>query len=223
MLLSLRTLTTLSYEIIVSDGGSTDGTLAIAHRLADKVVEWKQPTRQNIAMGRNGGARVAAGDIFVFMDADVFIPDMNTFFAHALQRFERDHRLAGLIPRLEVLPAERTLADTFWMGYFNLFNRVMNNLLHSPTGGGEFQMMPQWAFKAIGGYNERIVQCEDMDMLMRLARIGKTRLDPALVVYHTGRRAHKVGWLHLVALWTVNGTMVKFFRRSVSSEWKVIR
>lgn len=223
MLSSLRELKTISYEIIVSDGGSTDGTLSVARRLADKVVEWKESTRQNIAMGRNAGAREATGDLLVFVDADVFIPDMDRFFSHALKRFERDRRLTGLIPYLRVLPAERTFADAFWMEFFNVFNRVMNNVLRSPTAPGEVQIMPVSAFRKIGGYDERIVQCEDMDLFIRLAHIGKTRLDPTLVAYHTGRRAHKVGWLRLIALWTLNGTMVKFFRRSVSSEWKVVR
>lgn len=220
---SLRAFTALPSEVIVSDGGSTDRTVEIARRLADTVVEWKEPRRQNIAMGRNAGARVATGDLFVFVDADVFVPDMNAFFTKATARFEANSKLAGLIPRLEVLESKRTYADAFWMGFFNIFNRFMNNVLRSPTAPGEFQMIPVWAFKAVGGYNEKIVALEDMDMFMRLRRIGKTRLDPKLTVYHTGRRAHKVGWLHLWWQWTSNAFMVKFFSRSVSKEWIVVR
>lgn len=220
---SLRAFTALPSEVIVSDGGSTDGTLAIAHRFADQVVEWREPRRQNIAMGRNAGARVATGDLFVFVDADVFVLNMNDFFTRAVARFKADPKLAGLIPRLEVLESERTYADAFWMGFFNLFNRFMNNVLRSPAAPGEFQMISVWAFNAVSGYNEQIIALEDMDMFMRLRRIGKTRLDPNLTVYHTGRRAHKVGWLNLWWQWTSNAVMVKFFRRSVSTEWKVIR
>lgn len=223
MLTSLHKLKTIPFEIIVSDGGSTDGTLAIARHLADKVIEWREPTRQNIAMGKNAGARKARGDFLVFIDADVFISDMDSFFSHVLRRFERDPQLFGLIPRLKVLASERTIADAMFAAYFNLFNRVMNNVLHSPAAPGELQIIPASAFSKAGGYDESIVALEDMDMFMRLARIGTTRLDPKLVVFHTGRRAHKVGWLCLWALWTVNGIMVKFFRRSVSKEWKVIR
>ncbi len=223
MLLALQMLKAIQYEIIVSDGGSTDDTLAVARRLADQVVEWNEPRRQNIAMGRNAGARAASGDLLIFIDADVFVPDMDRFFVQVLARFQNDPRLVGLIPRLEVLKSDRTVADAFWMGSFNIFNRVMNNILHSPAAPGEFQMIPASAFKKVGGYDEKIIALEDMNMFMRLARIGKTRLDPALVVYHTGRRAHKVGWLKLWWQWTSNGFMVKFFNRSVSEEWRVIR
>jgi len=220
---SLRECTAVPYEIVVSDGGSTDETLTIAHRIADKVIEWKEPARQNIAMGRNAGAQHASGDILVFIDADVFIPDINQFFLHVRGRFECDPHLTGLIPRLEVLPENRTITDTVFAAFFNLFNLVMNNVLKSPTAPGELQVIPADVFKKLGGYDERIVQCEDMDMFMRLGRIGKTRLDPKLLVFHTGRRAHKIGWLRLVFQWTMNGMMVKFYNRSVSKEWKVIR
>lgn len=223
MLLSLRRLTTVPYEIIVSDGGSSDGTLAIARRLADKVVEWRGPGRQNIAMGRNAGARATRGELLVFMDADVFIFDMDVFFSRVLDRFGHDATLAGLIPRLEVLRSKRTPTDAFWTAFFNGFNWLMNNLVQSPVAPGELQIMPAPAFNAAGGYDERIVQCEDMDMFMRLAKIGKTRFDSSLVAFHTGRRAHTIGWLRLIMLWTMNGTMVKFFNRSISREWKVVR
>ena len=99
----------------------------------------------------------------------------------------------------------------------------MNNILHSPAAPGELQMIPAEIFKKVGGYDEKIVALEDMNMFMRLGRIGKTRLDWKLVVYHTGRRAHKVGWPRLCWEWFSNATMVKFFNRSVSKEWKVIR
>ncbi len=99
----------------------------------------------------------------------------------------------------------------------------MNNVLHIGTGPGEFQMVKASAFRSLGGYNERLVASEDHDLFMRLAKIGETRLDPSLVVYETGRRAHAVGWLRLFTTWIVNGITVTFFNRSVSKEWKEIR
>lgn len=223
MLTSLRSFSAFRYEIIVSDGGSTDSTVSIARRFADTVVVWDKPGRQNIAMGRNAGARVATGDLFVFIDADVFIPDSNHFFELAVACFAQDSRLAGLIPRLHVLPHNRTVPDFLWLGFFNIFNWCMNNILHSPAAPGEFQMIPAAFFKRVGGYDEHIVALEDMDIFMRLAKVGKTRLDWSLLVYHTGRRAHKVGWGRLWWQWTVNAISVKFFRRSVSKEWTVVR
>ena len=57
-------------EIIVSDGGSTDSTLAIAKEFADIMVCHTENRRQTIAEGRNMGSLVANGDIMVFLNAD---------------------------------------------------------------------------------------------------------------------------------------------------------
>lgn len=223
MLQSLHAFKKYSYEIIVSDGGSTDGTLAIAHRLADKVIENTSGARQTIAIGRNSGAAAAVGEFLVFIDADVFVLDPDNFFASALGQFDKYKKLVGLIPKLRVLKKERTLADAIIMEYFNFFNWSMNNVIHSPVAPGEFQMIRGDVFRQLGGYNEHIVALEDMDMFMRLGKIGKIKLERSICVYHTGRRAHKVGWARLIYLWTLNGFTVKFLHRSSSSEWKVIR
>ena len=47
------------YEIIISDGASSDGTVEIARNLADGVAEHTLPYRQTIAEGRNNGAAIA--------------------------------------------------------------------------------------------------------------------------------------------------------------------
>jgi glycosyltransferase involved in cell wall biosynthesis len=46
-------------ELIVSDGGSKDGTIEIARTFADVVVLHHEDRRQTIAEGRNAGADVA--------------------------------------------------------------------------------------------------------------------------------------------------------------------
>src|SRR5438128_1661209 len=59
-----------SYEIIVVDDASADGTPEIASRADAKVV---RIDRRQIAAARNAGARVAQGDVLFFIDADTRI------------------------------------------------------------------------------------------------------------------------------------------------------
>src|SRR4051812_1846574 len=66
-------------ELIVSDGNSTDGTLEIARKLADKVVPAEPGKKQNIAIGRNAGAWAASGEFIFETDADVHMPDPDKF------------------------------------------------------------------------------------------------------------------------------------------------
>jgi glycosyltransferase involved in cell wall biosynthesis len=218
---SIRRLTGIEYEVIVSDGGSADATLAIARRLADRVVENTTGKRQNIAIGRNAGAAIARGAYLVFMDADVTIPDMNAFFDSALKAFD-DRRLVGIIPKLGVLPAVRTTADALVFEFFNIFNWAMNGL-SVPYGPGECQIVRADAFKKVGGYNEKLVALEDMDLFVRLSAAGRVRLVRSLRVYHTGRRAHKIGWPKLLWQWTSNSFSVRFRGQSVTNEWTVVR
>ena len=56
------------YEIIVADAGSKDRTGQIAKKYGCKVVKGGMP-----AVGRNNGAKVAKGNILLFLDADVQI------------------------------------------------------------------------------------------------------------------------------------------------------
>ena len=61
------------FEIIVADGMSKDNTVKIAEKYADKVILVK---KKGIAAGRNEGARVAKGDVLIFVDADtVLLPN----------------------------------------------------------------------------------------------------------------------------------------------------
>jgi dolichol-phosphate mannosyltransferase len=67
-----RALAGRSYEVVVVDDGSPDGTAEVARRLAGRY-----PVRVLVREGRRGlssavveGARAAGGDVVVVMDAD---------------------------------------------------------------------------------------------------------------------------------------------------------
>ncbi len=49
----------LPHEVIVSDGGSTDSTQAIAEKKGARVIVYHGSERQTIAAGKNLGAREA--------------------------------------------------------------------------------------------------------------------------------------------------------------------
>jgi len=79
LLTNLNQIPEFPYEIIVSDGGSTDKTQEIANRLANKLVVYKDQKRQTIAQARNMGAAEASGEFLIFLDADVYITNPNVF------------------------------------------------------------------------------------------------------------------------------------------------
>ncbi len=222
---SLRRNLSIPHEIIVSDGGSKDATAEIARAHADKVLVYSGTARQTIAMGRNDGAKAASPDseLLVFWDADCSVPDPQDFFSRATALFEKDAELSAITGTMRVLPEHATIWDTIIFGAVNAIFRFENNVLGRGDAAGEFQMMRRSAFDAVGGYREDLVAREDGDMFRRISEKGGTYLAPSLVVFHTGRRAHKIGWPRLLCEWFLNTISVMFRNKSHSKEWKPIR
>ena len=220
----LRTSFSTPHEIVVSDGKSSDKTAELARAAgADTVVVYDKPERQTIAMGRNDGARASHGEFLVFLDADCTIPDPDRFFAKILDHFERDPKLVAVNVAIRVLPEHETFADWAIYNLFNDYLWFVNNVLHFGMAAGEFQMMRRSAFDTIGGYNAKLVASEDIELFQKLSRIGNVRYEKGLVIYHTGRRAHKVGWPKLLSLWIANSISMWFKGRAYVDEWEPIR
>ena len=210
-------------EIIISDGNSKDGTVEICRKYANNIIVYDKPDRQTIAMARNMGAAAAKGEYLVFLDADVVIPDIDRFFEAAEEAFRSHDRLVGLTVQYKVAPEQRTLADRIFFKMLGLQFLLSNNVLRIGAAGGEFQMIAGDAFRTVGGFNDKLAAAEDMDLFQRLSNIGRTRFERSLTVYHTGRRAHTVGWPRLAWEWFTNSMSVWLFKRSASKEWKEIR
>ena len=220
---ALRVLKLVPYEVIVSDGHSTDKTVEIAKQYANVVIEHDGKTRQNISHGRNAGAKLAKGEFVVFLDADTKIENPDQFFAKALSRFNNNPKLVALTAKVKVFPSMATWADKIIFGILNFNLSVKNNIFHVGDSTGEFQMIRKNVFSSVGGFREDLVTREDADMFWRLSKVGPTMLDRKLTVWHTGRRAHKIGWPKLLWIWTVNTFWVTMFDKAKSDEWKVIR
>jgi glycosyltransferase involved in cell wall biosynthesis len=214
---------TLPHEIIVSDGKSKDRTVELARKHIQKVVEFSGAHRQTIAEGRNDGARVADGDILVFMDADCIIVDQNTFFSTLLAMFSADPTLMAITTNLNPLAEEANFFDYAISFCTNKTYQFFNNVIHKGAALGEFQMMRRSAFDTLGGYNPKLVAGEDIDMFNRLSKIGRTYFSPHTAVYHSCRRAHSIGWPRLLFAWFMNTVWLTFFGRAYHKEWEPIR
>ena len=100
---SLEPLRGRGHELIVVDGGSDDGTPAIARALCDRVIA----APRGRALQMNAGAREARGDAFVFLHADTRLPALadamilSALKTHVWGRFDVQidarHRLLKLV------------------------------------------------------------------------------------------------------------------------------
>lgn len=211
-----------AYEILVVDDESTDRTVDIAQRYADQVIV-RTGEVHGIARGKNAGAKRARGEFVVFLDADCEPEKPAEFFEKAFVLFDADPRIVGLNCSLKVFPHLATRMDRIVFAGVNLTFRYMNNVLRIGGSSGEFQMVRRSTFETIHGFNENLAVAEDQDLFWRLTKLGRVRMEPSLIVWHTSRRAHKIGWPRLLMHWWLNYLSLVIFRKSAFKEWKVVR
>ena len=210
-----------SLEIIVSDGGSKDETLSMAHIGTYIVIEAVEGVRQTIAMGRNAGAAASHGSILVFIDADVLIDDIEQFF-ETLHSIISDPKTVGITCNVQVYQAEERFSDKFFHQFYNRYFYFLN-MIGIGMGRGECQVIRKSTFIEAGGFNEAMAAGEDFEMFTRLKKLGHVIFAHALTVRESPRRFRKFGYLYMSGLWFMNALSVWLFHKPVVSQWKVVR
>ena len=171
-----------SYELIVSDSDSTDGTVAIAREYTDKVVVCKE---RGTARARNEGAKLARGDILVFIDSDTTtLPD----YLDAVFDAFKDPRLlaASCAFRFTRRSPKLLMAEHVTNGYY-----ILRSAFHAATLPGFNICIRRETFDRLGGF--RLCHLEDLDISMKLRQIGRTRYIPRRLVVTSSRRLEKDG------------------------------
>ena len=94
---ALAPLRARGHQVIVADGGSSDGTPALAAGLCDRVVS----APRGRALQMNAGAQAATGDVLVFLHADTRLPLEFNIPQSLWGRF--DVKIEGRHPLLKVV------------------------------------------------------------------------------------------------------------------------
>jgi rSAM/selenodomain-associated transferase 2 len=176
-----------SLEVIVSDGGSTDGTDSVARRFAQVVV-----APGGRAAGLNAGAARAGGDVLLFLHADTVLPP--DAFALVRQALAEPGVVGGRFRVALDNPALPFRVIAFWI---NLRDRLLGGFT-----GDQAVFVRAEVFRRLGGYAP-LPLMEDLDFATRLERAGKVVRLPQTVT--TGaRRWERHGVLRTVfRMWTL--------------------
>jgi glycosyltransferase involved in cell wall biosynthesis len=209
-----------NYEIIVSDGHSTDNTAMIAKNKGAIVVKDNIDAPKTIANGRNTGAKHAAGQIFIFCDADTVMKDPCNLLSEIFNVF-RDPEIVGGAPRLSIIPEETILKDKV---FHFLFNNIVRFSFTTkvPICGGQCQIVRASSFREVNGYNVNIVHGEDSDFFRRLRKIGKLHFFSQQVIYESPRRYRHFGYILLLMQGIFSLVYQQIFKKNVFKEWRRI-
>ena len=181
------------HEVIVIDGGSVDETAAIAAVFATVL---RSSASRGLSL--NEAARIARGDVLLFLHADTMLPP------HAdveIARVLRDARVVGGAFRLAF--DDRSALARVIAAWVNARSLLFNVFL-----GDQALFVRKDVFFRAGGFRDWNLM-EDLEILRRLRRFGRLRMTRAAAVT-SARRHVRNGWLRTTGLvWLV--TWLYFF------------
>lgn len=160
------------FELLLLNDGSTDRTLERLEHYSSLDARCKIRSTSNLGIVNtlNEGIRLAASDILFRMDHDdISRPD----------RFEKQIRYLKDHPECVLVGSKVLLIDPDGLPIKEMGDRMKHEDIDEGLGwGGAFIFHPAVAMRKsavveIGGYRNEYECCEDLDLFLRLAEVGR--------------------------------------------------
>jgi glycosyltransferase involved in cell wall biosynthesis len=176
---SVLAQTRQDFEIIVVDDASTDGTPAAVTAIGDPRVRVVRHERNlGGSAARNTGIRSGSAPFVAFLDSDdEWMPDK---LARQLEVFERSASTLALV----YTGCVRVFANGDVIRFIPRHdpNLTRSLLTENVIGETSLGMVRRSALEAIGGFDENLPSCQDLDLWLRLSeRFGVGFIPEALV------------------------------------------
>ncbi|MFY1694196.1 MULTISPECIES: glycosyltransferase [unclassified Solwaraspora] len=166
-------------EVVVVDDASTDGSREIAAGLPCQLV--CLPANRGVSAARNAGAALATGEVLFFLDSDIALaPDA---IGNAL-RVLAAHPECGVVQG--IYAAEPFAADGPVEVYKTLFEHYWRRRRAGVADSTLFALtaIRREAFDAVGGFDERLRDSEDVEFGTRLPQRYQIRMSAQVIGRH---------------------------------------
>ena len=188
-----------NFEVIISDGGSTDKTIEVAKKYQTSLnLKVLNSPCTGVSFQRNFAASLSKFDNLIFLDADTQI---KKDFLLTLKNYLEKHPEISALTSYNV-PISNNLIDKLVYGFFNIF--ILNAFQKiNPVAVGTFIYVKKEVFNKVKGFDNNFNYGEDANFVKRVAKSGyKFKVLRKPPIYFSVRRLNEEG-------------RIKFFAKSI--------
>lgn len=195
-------------EVVVVANGCTDNTADVARGLCDQLVVLSQ---KSLGVARNLGARIAKGELLIFLDADTILE------RHGLKIISEEFTHRHAAGTVKGLPDTKRFAYRCMYGLKNFMH--WSRLHHGSSG-----VILCWKehFVRLGGFRENLEVRENSELIKRLERFGRYKYIGNTAVTTSMRRYDRRGFWRMIWLWT-RLWFESLFRDLQNRKYEIIR
>jgi glycosyltransferase involved in cell wall biosynthesis len=189
---SVRAQTLQPAAIIVVDDGSTDDTMAILDAYAKMSPKLRviRTAPRGVSSARNTALAASTAQLVAFIDSDdVWLPEK---LARQVALFTPDRPQLGLVHcglrQIDEYGNPLRRLSPIWIPSKrgDIFSAMLNEFYHL-AGSASAVVARRDLVMMVGGFDESLVQAEDRDLWMRLARVSHVDYVPDVLI---GLRSH---------------------------------